>query len=73
VSVQTVGSEEKARKALAWYRRRSDIDSEMDELIRELEVAKAKAKKPFTVKELFGKKFRHPFFIAMFLQVPIQS
>jgi hypothetical protein len=42
----------------------------MDELIHEMELAKTKAEKPFTVKDLFGKKFRHPFFIAMFLQVP---
>ena len=73
VIIQVSQDEDKARTSLAWYRRRkiddSSIDDEMKELDAEKERAMALAAKPYTLKQLFGKRLRRPLFIAMFLQV----
>ena len=59
----------KAKAALAFYRRNTAVDDEMSKLDQDVKAAKALVDKPFTVRELFGKKYRRPFFIAVFLQV----
>lgn len=67
--LQVLGDVPKAKAALAFYRRNPAIDDEMSKLDHDVKAAKALADKPFTVRELFGKKYRRPFFIAVFLQV----
>ena len=71
--MQVKNDEAAARKSLAWYRRQkpdnSSLDAEMNELREEWQYVLAKHGTPFTLKKLFGKQNRKPFFIAMFLQV----
>jgi len=66
---QVLGDVPKARAALSFYRRSNAIDDEMSKLDQDVKAAKSLADKQFTLREMFGKKYRRPLFIAVFLQV----
>ena len=61
--------EGKARAALEWYRQRKDVDAELEEMAADKETQAAEQSKPFTLAELFTKKYRHQLAIALVLQV----
>ena len=69
--IQVVGNVSEARSSLVWYRGRTDVEDDINEMERERQSHSQEA--PFTWRELFGRNLRRPLTIVIMLQVRLRS